>query len=137
MTRIARLKRCHIKVFLRVFNDWQGYCGAIPWLAEMERQLFRKWTYKSFQDALAELTGESWIDLRGNGYFERDSIIGALVKGAGMSQESASKWFDQAESSYRINIDEFVRCPRLCLASMTGYPSWLMRWVSILAIIRI
>jgi hypothetical protein len=98
-----------VKVFLKVFNDWQGFCGVIPWLAELERQLTKRGVYEAFQAAFAELTGDSWVNLRSNAYFDRDAIVAALVKAAGMTPESAAQWFDNAENNFSLSIESFAQ----------------------------
>jgi hypothetical protein len=101
-----------VKVFMRVFNERLGFCDTIPWIAEMERQLIKRGNYQAFQEAFAEIAEDSWLNLRGNAYFDRDYIIAALTKTAGMSKESAIQWFDNAESNYSINIESFAKLVR-------------------------
>ncbi len=98
-----------VKVFMKVFNQKQGFCGEIPWLAEMERQLLKSGSYEKFQIEFAHIAGDEWVKLREQSYFIRDNIIAALVSAAGMTEESAAVWFDNAESNYSLSIEKFAR----------------------------
>ena len=35
-----------MNVFLKVFNEMQGYCGAMPFLADLERRLNEEGKYE-------------------------------------------------------------------------------------------
>ena len=37
--KVGSGKEAIVEVFMKVFNEMQGYCGSIPYLAEFERQL--------------------------------------------------------------------------------------------------
>ena len=38
-----------VNVFLKVFNEMQGYCGAMPFLADLERRLNEEGKYEEFK----------------------------------------------------------------------------------------
>ncbi|MDD3888830.1 MAG: BREX system P-loop protein BrxC [Syntrophomonadaceae bacterium] len=97
-----------VKVFMKVFDQKQGFCGEIPWLAEMERQLLKSGSYEKFQAEFVSIAGDEWQKLREQSYFIRDDIIAALVVSTGMTEESAAAWFDNAESNYRLSIEKFA-----------------------------
>ena len=37
-----------LKVFNKVFDEMQGYCGALPWVADLERQMVKEGIYDKF-----------------------------------------------------------------------------------------
>lgn len=97
-----------VNVFNKVFNEMQGFCGNIPWLAQLEAQLVKDGVYDDFKNKFKEVRGAEWTKFRSNFYFEEDSIIQALSETTRMSKDSARKWFDKAESNYSLSIDDFA-----------------------------
>lgn len=97
-----------IEVFIRVFNEHQGYCGAIPHLAELERQLDEEGKYDEFKLKFKEITGHDWIQRRNHFLLIQDSIVDTLVATGIMSKEAAYNWFENAGKTYDISIDKFA-----------------------------
>ena len=50
-------------VFMKVFNDYLGYCGSIPFLADFERKLDESGKYQLFQDRFEEINGSPWKEV--------------------------------------------------------------------------
>lgn len=98
-----------LSVFLRVFNEKQGFSGDDPHIASMERYLQSKGALDKFHQAFKEASGNDWIMERDAYSFNRDEIIKALSISLGMTEESASKWFDEAEERFKINIEGFAK----------------------------
>ena len=98
-----------VKVMNKAFNEMQGFCGAIPWIADVERQMVRNDEYESFKEMFKEISGNEWVDVREDFYYEEDSIIEALSKTTKMSEEAARNWFERAEQDYTISIDRFAQ----------------------------
>jgi len=97
-----------VKVFMKVFNEMQGFCGSIPWLADLERQMDKDGTYEGFKARFKELSGKAWEDAREDIYFEEDSIIEALVDTTSMSVDAARNWYNKAEDNYSLSIEKFA-----------------------------
>ena len=95
-------------VFMKVFNDYQGYCGSIPFLADFERKLDESGKYCQFKDKFLEINGSPWEEAREDYYFIQDEIIEAVSSLGIMSEESARNWAANAESSYSFSIDQFA-----------------------------
>lgn len=102
-------KESIVKVLNKVFNEMQGFCGAIPWIAEIERNMQKDGTYESFKSTFCEISGNAWEDAREDFYYEEDAIIQTLAKTTQMSEEAARNWFERAEQEYTISIDRFVK----------------------------
>lgn len=98
-----------VKVMNKVFNEMQGFCGSIPWIAEMERNMQKDGSYDNFKHTFKELSGNAWEEAREDFYYEEDAIIGTLSKTTQMSVESARNWFERAEQDYTISIDRFAK----------------------------
>ena len=95
-------------VFMKVFNDYLGYCGSIPFLADFERKLDESGKYRQFKDKFLEINGSPWEEAREDYYFIQDEIIEAVSALGIMSEESARNWAANAESSYSFSIDQFA-----------------------------
>lgn len=97
-----------VKVFMKVFNEMQGFCAALPWVAELERQLVKDGTYETFKSRFEELSGNKWTEAREDFYFEEDNIVKALAATTKMSEEAARSWYNKAEESYSLSIEKFA-----------------------------
>src|SRR5690625_4067962 len=45
-------------VLNKVFNEMQGFCGSIPWIAEIERKMQKEYTYDKFKEDFYEVAGK-------------------------------------------------------------------------------
>ena len=63
-----------LDVFLRVFNEFQGFSSDHPHIAHLERYLKGKGVLSSFTDKFAELSGSSWVDERDAFHFFQEDI---------------------------------------------------------------
>ncbi|NMA73232.1 MAG: BREX system P-loop protein BrxC [Bacteroidales bacterium] len=98
-----------VKVLNKVFNEMQGFCGSIPWIAEIERSMQKDGRYDAFRETFKQISGNSWEDSREDFYYEEDAIIEALSKSTQMSEEASRNWFERAEQDYTISIERFVK----------------------------
>ena len=98
-----------VKVFNKVFDEMQGFSGALPWLADLERQMTKDGTYDDFKNRFEELAGESWEDKRDDFYFEEDNIVQALADTTKMSMESARNWYNKSEENYSLSVEGFAQ----------------------------
>lgn len=95
-------------VFMKVFNDYLGYCGSIPFLADFERKMDMEGNYNAFKEKFKELSGENWEEAREDYYFAQDTVIQAIVELGIMSEAVAKNWAENAESSYSLSINRFA-----------------------------
>ena len=98
-----------VNVFNKVFNEMQGFCGSMPWIADLERQMVKDGVYEDFKKAFEEIAGNSWIEAREDFYYEEDSIIEALSKTTKMSIDAAKSWYTKCEENYSLSIDGFAK----------------------------
>lgn len=98
-----------LRVFMKVFYEHRGYYGDIPGVAEMEKYLDEQGVYDVFKEEFKALAGESWEERRNSFYFDRDFVIGALVKANNMTEESAGNWFDNGVNNFEISIEKFAK----------------------------
>ncbi|MSS15025.1 BREX system P-loop protein BrxC [Lachnospiraceae bacterium Oil+RF-744-WCA-WT-11] len=97
-----------VNVFLKVFNEMQGFCGAIPYLADLERKLTEDGRYDEFQQKFEETYGSSWVESRNDFDFVQDDIVEVLADMNYMSEEAGRNWCEKAIQPYRISIEEFA-----------------------------
>jgi len=98
-------KEAIVKVFMKVFNEKQGFCGSIPWLADLERQMVKDGTYTRFKAKFQSISGKEWTEAREDLFFEEEAILEALVNTTKMSLASAQKWYNKAEGKYNYNYN--------------------------------
>ncbi|CAM3261124.1 BREX system P-loop protein BrxC [Sporolactobacillus spathodeae] len=102
-------KEAVVNVLNKVFNEMQGFCGSIPWIADLERKMTLDGKYDAFRKMFQEITGRAWEEARDDFYYEEDAIIEVLSRATQMSEASARDWFDHAEIDYTISIDRFAK----------------------------
>lgn len=95
-----------VDVFLKVFNELQGFSGEHPFLADFERNLTKKGEYGRFKEEFERVYSSKWEDERDGFLFIQDEVIESLVN-MGWSEESALKWAEHAEDNYSVSIERF------------------------------
>jgi len=98
-----------VNVFLKVFNQMQGFCGSIPHVADLERRLTEEGRYDEFKAAFEEEYGDPWEDSRQDFDFIQDSVVDALVSMDFMSEAAARNWCEKAAEPYTISIEDFAK----------------------------
>jgi hypothetical protein len=97
-----------LSVFIRVFNEMQGFSGDAPHIANLERELTTEGLIDHFHQEFQSASGKEWRKNRDAFGLYRDEVIQALSNTRGMTEESATKWFDEAEDRYKMNIEGFA-----------------------------
>ena len=98
-----------IDIFMKVFNENQGFCGEIPFLAEMERKLVEEEYFDEFQKTFKKINGCEWLDERDSFFLISDDVVKTIVKIGYMSEDGAQRWADKAEDNYTVNIEKFAQ----------------------------
>lgn len=97
-----------IDVFMKVFNEMQGFCGSLPFLADLERKLSDDGAYEGFKTKFLEVSGDPWEDAREDFYFIQDELVKVLSAQGIMSEEAARTWCEKAADTYTLSIDKFA-----------------------------
>lgn len=97
-----------VDVFMKVFNEMQGFCGEIPFLADLERNLTLKGRYEDFKREFKVINGNDWIDERDDFFFIQDDVLEALAKTGHMTEESARNWAEKGDEHYSLSIEKFA-----------------------------
>ena len=98
-----------VNVFLKVFNEMQGFCGSMPHLADLERHLSEAERFEEFKEAFEEEYGDSWERSRQDFDFIQDSVVDVLVDMDYMSESAARNWCEKAAEPYQISIEDFAK----------------------------
>lgn len=106
--KVGSGKEAIVEVFMKVFNEMQGYCGSIPYLAEFERQLDNEGRFEEFKEKFEEIAGAPWKRKRQAFAVVQDKVVKTLVAMDFMSEEAARNWCKNAKSGYDLSIEKFV-----------------------------
>src|SRR6056297_21997 len=98
-----------VMVFLKVFNEMQGFCGAIPVLADLERELTIKGKYDTFKNKFKEEYKSPWEESRHKFDFIQDAIVNVLADMGFMSESAAWNLCEKATEPYQISIEQFAK----------------------------
>jgi hypothetical protein len=98
-----------VSVFLKVFNEKQGYCGSDPYVADLERRLEEQNKLEDFKKIFFAKEGSSWDETRYNAGFIQDNIIDSIVETGLMSHEAACNWCEKIAVPYAISNEDFAR----------------------------
>ncbi|WP_339434429.1 BREX system P-loop protein BrxC [Pseudomonas orientalis] len=101
-----------LNVFLRVFNEHQGFSGDHPHIAHMERHLAQRGVYKRFKQSFNDSTGMEWTEERDGYQFHQDDIEQALATALDLSAEAAHKWFEDSEKMFSVSVENFCNWVR-------------------------
>lgn len=97
-----------VSVFLKVFNEMQGFCGSNPFLADLERKLTEDDRYEEFKEKFEDSFGSLWVESRNDFDFIQDDVVDVLSDIGFMSAEAARNWCEKATGQYDISIEDFA-----------------------------
>lgn len=98
-----------VNVFLKVFNNSLGFCGSIPYLADLERKLTEDGKYELFKETYRKVTGHDWYTERHEFLSRQDGVVDTLIEMGYMSEKAAWNWCDAAIGDYQISIEDFAK----------------------------
>ena len=104
-----------VNVFLKVFNEMQGFYGARPAIAELERNLTEDDCYEAFQKAFLEESGHEWKQYRHRFNFEFVHVAKALaaIKYQNLTVEAATSVCQNIMlKPFQLSIEGFARLVR-------------------------
>ena len=98
-----------VNVFLKVFNEMQGFCSSMPHIADLERRLVEVGRFDEFKEAFEDEYGDPWEESRKDFDFIQDSVVDTLVNMDYMSEAAARNWCEKAIETYTISIEDFAK----------------------------
>ena len=102
-------KEAILSVFLKVFNEMQGFYGANPHIADLERNLYYDGRYDEFKQKFEEVNGEPWTEARNEFDYSQDDVVDVLVDMGIMTEEAARNLCEKAFTPYPKSIEDFAR----------------------------
>ena len=97
-----------LKVFLKVFNEMQGF-SPIPHLADLERELAENNKYEEFKEKFRKINQKEWIEERHKFNFIRTKVVKALEEIGFMNEVEAKDWLEISKKDYSISIENFSK----------------------------
>ena len=97
-----------LSVFIRVFNEYLGYCGTNFYLADLERKLDEEEKYDEFQAVFQEISETNWKDSRDYFYFILDDVVETLSRIGYMTESAARTFCEKAIQDYELSINDFA-----------------------------
>ena len=94
-------------IMIRAFNEAVGYCGASPWVADLERTLDEEGKLEEFAETFEQVSGRNWAQTRAKALLNRDSMIKALVAVREMSEESAKIFIGDQIRNFTNATEDF------------------------------
>lgn len=99
-------------VFLKVFNEMQGFCGTNPYIADLERSLSERGLYQPFKAQFSNKYGVEWESARDEFAFIQDDVTSILANIGAMTEEAAKNWCTRALLDYNFSIESFAKLVR-------------------------
>ena len=97
-----------LAVFVKVFNEMQGYYGKHGYVAQFERDLDDRGFYEGFKRAYQGIAGIDWETGREQVILEKENIAKAYAKVSGSSEESQKNIIDAYREDYKVSIEDFA-----------------------------
>ncbi len=98
-----------LSVFLKVFNEMQGFYPKQPYIAEFERVLTKKGKYETFKDAFEKASGEPWETGRETAHgLDAEPFAEAYAEVIGGNKEEGLKVLDRYFESHKVSIEDFA-----------------------------
>lgn len=97
-----------LAVFLKVFNEMQGYFGKQGYIAQFERELDEREIYDQFQAEYERIAGISWDRGREQSLLEGENIANAYAAVTGSTPSSAVGILDRYRDTYAVSIEDFA-----------------------------
>jgi hypothetical protein len=106
-----------VRVFQKVFDDYLGYFGSVPAIAQFERTLDQKGQYQAFKEAFAGDSGSTWEEHRDGWLFYQEDISRALAVSTGMGVDAANRLVEAIDQNYTNSVEKFAQTVRQYLDS--------------------
>ena len=97
-----------LAVFVKVFDEMQGYYGKLGHVAQFERDLDERGLYQDFKQAYAAQSGIAWSKGREQSVFEKINIAEAYAQVSGSTAENHQNIIDSYRADYKLSIEDFA-----------------------------
>ena len=97
-----------LSVFMKVFNEMQGYYPKLGFVAEFERDLDNEGLYEAFKEAFEEIDGRPWEKRRKRLKMATNEFAKALARVKNIPEAEAAKFIDHYRQDYKVSIESFA-----------------------------
>ncbi len=97
-----------LAVFVKVFNEMQGFYGKQGYVAQFERDLTSRGIFEGFKKAYLEITGIKWEQGREQIILEKNNVAQAYAQVSGESAEDQKNIVDAYRDDYKLSIGDFA-----------------------------
>lgn len=97
-----------LSVFLKVFNEFLGYNGQSPAIAEIERHLDEEGLYDKFKELYQKENNKDWYTGRKHVLLNKNEFAKPYAALKGISIDEAKKSFDDLRTNFKLDISGFV-----------------------------
>lgn len=98
-----------LEVFVKVFNEMQGYYSKQAYVAEFEDQLAKRGELDGFKSTYATVSGRKWEDdLDLIDTLENDTFAKAYADFFDKPLDDGKTYFDRARANYRLSVEDFA-----------------------------
>jgi hypothetical protein len=98
-----------LAVFMKVFNEFQGYYDQSPAIAAIERLMDDDEIYEDFKKLYQEINGKDWLADRKNILLNQNRFAITYAKLKEISDADAKNYFDDTRNNYKLDIDSYVK----------------------------
>ena len=96
-------------IMLRAFNESIGYCGAMPWVADLERMLDEEGLLEQFVSLYESSSGRDWKESRAKATLNKRYIVDALSIVRKVPKEDAESYFTEQVKNYTNSTEDFAK----------------------------
>jgi len=97
-----------LKVFVKVFDESNGYYGNQGHVARFERDLDNRDQYEAFKAAYARIAGRDWAQGREEGVLEETNVAKAYAEVSGQSEGTPTSILTKYRNEYSMSIEDFA-----------------------------
>lgn len=97
-----------LKVFVKVFDESNGYYGNQGHVARFERDLDNRDQYETFKAAYARIAGRDWAQGREEGVLEEINVAKAYAEVSGKTEETPTNILTKYRNEYSMSIEDFA-----------------------------
>jgi energy-coupling factor transporter ATP-binding protein EcfA2 len=97
-----------LSVFVKVFNEMQGYYSKLGFVADFERDLENEGLFQKFKEAFERIDGRTWEKRRKRLKMAKKEFAKALAEVKNISEEEAKKFIDHYREDYKVSIEDFA-----------------------------
>lgn len=97
-----------LSVFMKVFDEMQGFYAKHGYMAELERAMQKEGIYEDFKAKFEEVNGKTWKERRGNLLLVKGEFAKAYVALRGGELADAKQLITDYRDNYTLSIESFA-----------------------------